>query len=218
MIKNNLKKIPGFIFDFYFPSEGKRIINKLKKQRSQYQRVLNIGGGNKKYGFRQEINLDIAPLPQVDVVADAHHLPFGKESFDLVIANVVLEHVENPAQVVKEIYRVLKKGGRVYAMVPFLQRYHPYPQDYTRWTADGIERLFRRFKTIEKGVSAGPWVSFVEFNIGLLRLISQENKFIFFLILIIFLPLLTLLRPFFLLIPKNRKHILANAFYYLGEK
>lgn len=44
-------------------------------------------------------------------VADAHHLPFDGEQFDLVIANHVLFYLEHFQDACKEICRVLKKGG-----------------------------------------------------------------------------------------------------------
>jgi len=43
------------------------------------------------------------------VVADAHQLPFPSESFDLVLASEVLEHVERPWQVAAELERVARK-------------------------------------------------------------------------------------------------------------
>lgn len=43
--------------------------------------------------------------------ADACHLPFPDESFDVVTTLDFLEHVPNPADVVKECARVLKPGG-----------------------------------------------------------------------------------------------------------
>jgi ubiquinone/menaquinone biosynthesis C-methylase UbiE len=43
--------------------------------------------------------------------ADAHALPFGERSFDRVRCERVLQHVENPAEVVAEIFRVLAPGG-----------------------------------------------------------------------------------------------------------
>jgi 2-polyprenyl-6-hydroxyphenyl methylase/3-demethylubiquinone-9 3-methyltransferase len=43
--------------------------------------------------------------------ASAYELPFSDNTFDVVCAMDLLEHVEKPAQVVKEAARVLKKGG-----------------------------------------------------------------------------------------------------------
>lgn len=48
-------------------------------------------------------------------IADAHHLPFEEESFDLVIANHVLFYLDKLPGVFEEIRRVLKTGGRLIA-------------------------------------------------------------------------------------------------------
>lgn len=45
---------------------------------------------------------------------DAHQLPFADASLDVVYGRYILEHVHNPEQVLREVYRVLKPGGRVY--------------------------------------------------------------------------------------------------------
>ena len=46
--------------------------------------------------------------------ADAHALPFGDNQFDLAFCRYVLEHVAGPTQVLREMRRVLKPGGRVF--------------------------------------------------------------------------------------------------------
>lgn len=46
--------------------------------------------------------------------ADAYSLPFPDHAFDVVTAMDFLEHVENPAQVVAEVSRILKPGGRFF--------------------------------------------------------------------------------------------------------
>lgn len=56
------------------------------------------------YGKKRYKNLKL-------ICADAHSLPFPKESFDVIICTEVLEHVENPQKVLKEIKRVLSKDG-----------------------------------------------------------------------------------------------------------
>lgn len=87
-----------------------------------------------------------------DIVGDIHQLPFADSSLDAVICLAVLEHVEEPAKAMKEIYRVLKPGGYAFIYVPFLYYYHPmknYYRDFYRFTYDGIKYLTRDFKTVE---------------------------------------------------------------------
>jgi len=52
------------------------------------------------------------------VSGDAHHLPFSDQDFDLLILADVLEHVKDPWQVMKEVSRVLKPHGLLYAAMP----------------------------------------------------------------------------------------------------
>ena len=51
-------------------------------------------------------------------VGDAHKLEFPSGSFDAVVALEVLEHVHKPPEALKEIKRVLKKGGYGIFLVP----------------------------------------------------------------------------------------------------
>lgn len=52
------------------------------------------------------------------ILADANHLPFKYESFDLVWSMGVLEHFREPYPVIEELVRVTKKGGAVLALIP----------------------------------------------------------------------------------------------------
>lgn len=70
-------------------------------------------------------------------------LPFPDASFDAVVAKDLLEHVLDPAAVVREIGRVLRPGGRVFASAPDAQRW--VWDDYTHvrpFTLTGFRRLF----------------------------------------------------------------------------
>jgi SAM-dependent methyltransferase/uncharacterized protein YbaR (Trm112 family) len=127
------------------------------------RRVLVIGGGRLGYGAEAllESGLDIVESdvylsPRVDLVCDAHHLPFADESFDGVVLQAVLEHVLDPPRVVAETHRVLRPGGLVYADTPFLQPVHEGAYDFTRWTELGHRRLFRMFEQIDRGPVLGP--------------------------------------------------------------
>lgn len=58
------------------------------------------------------------------VTGDAAQMPFEDESFDTIIMNDAMEHVDRPRPVLMECRRVLKKGGRLY--INFPPYYHPY--------------------------------------------------------------------------------------------
>ncbi|MBR9682920.1 class I SAM-dependent methyltransferase [Candidatus Woesearchaeota archaeon] len=80
------------------------------------------------------------------VHSDAHNLPFKNNSFDAVFCNTVLEHVKEPNQIIKEIKRVLKPQGKLLISIPFLQEIHSDPDDYQRYTPEGLRNLLNKHK------------------------------------------------------------------------
>src|SRR4030042_2212086 len=52
------------------------------------------------------------------VQADAQYLPFKNESFDIVLALDVIEHLPSPPYFLNEVNRVLRKGGRLILITP----------------------------------------------------------------------------------------------------
>jgi SAM-dependent methyltransferase len=70
------------------------------------------------------ITADIeSPLAKVKM--DIHKIPFPENTFDVVLCNHVLEHVDNDIQAMSEINRVLKPGGFSILQVPF---FPPIPE------------------------------------------------------------------------------------------
>ena len=70
---------------------------------------------------------------------------------DIVICQAVLEHVTHPQDVIDEMYRILKSGGRLYIYVPFIHGYHAKPgkyDDYWRFTKSGLTHLLCQFSKI----------------------------------------------------------------------
>ena len=49
--------------------------------------------------------------PIVDVRANITELPFEDNSFDMIFCNHVLEHIPDDSKAMRELFRVLKKGG-----------------------------------------------------------------------------------------------------------
>jgi predicted SAM-dependent methyltransferase len=56
--------------------------------------------------------------PIADVTADIINLPFNDNSFDVIFCNHVLEHVQDDTKAMKELFRVMKKGGMGIFQVP----------------------------------------------------------------------------------------------------
>jgi SAM-dependent methyltransferase len=111
--------------------------------------VLEIG--SKDYGNTQDfrallnvtdyVGLDLEEGPGVDIVHNLEESPLDRQ-FDLIICCSVLEHTQKPWIVAEHITQMLEKGGKLYISVPWVQRYHPYPDDYYRFSYSGIKALF----------------------------------------------------------------------------
>lgn len=130
-------------------------------------KVLIIGGGSIGHGCEPIYNnskslgidlhsLDVYVSPSINVLADAHVLPFPANYFDLVIIQAVLEHLIDPPQSVSEIYRVLDSDGIVYSEVPFMQSVHEGAFDFYRFSLSAHKHLFNNFNLISAGVHHGP--------------------------------------------------------------
>jgi SAM-dependent methyltransferase len=129
----------------------------------QRPRILVIGGGTVGGGLDglyadptvDLISFDVYASPVVQFIADGHAIPLADDSVDGVVVQAVLEHVLEPTVVAKEIHRVLRRGGIVYADSPFLFPVHEGPYDFTRFTDSGHRYLFRSFERIDSGSVAG---------------------------------------------------------------
>jgi SAM-dependent methyltransferase len=136
----------------------------LARQLRNRPRVLVVGGGTIGAGVEQlydesdvdTVGLDIYATPYVQLIADAHRIPFENRTFDAAIVQAVLEHVVDPGAVVSELRRVLRHDGLLYAETPFMQQVHEGPYDFTRFTESGHRYLFRDFVEVSSGVVAGP--------------------------------------------------------------
>lgn len=130
---------------------------------------LYIGGARQRVpGY---VNLDLIAAPGVDVRADAHALPFGDAVFTRVECDAVLEHVRDPAQVVREIERVLAPGGWAHVVTPFCHPFHEYPKDYRRFSVDGLKELAAAFEVVDAGWRTGPAATMLVFSLEFAKLL-----------------------------------------------
>ncbi len=65
------------------------------------------------------------------VQADAQNLPFLENSFDMVLGLDCLEHFEDDGEVIRQVYGILKGGGRFIVTVPaYMQLWSAHDEAY----------------------------------------------------------------------------------------
>lgn len=112
-------------------------------------KAIDLGVGESRWNYS---NLDyIGPL---------HDMPIEDEIFDAVLCTQVLEHLEWPRESVKEMYRVLKPGGKLYITVPMAQIEHQVPYDFFRYTSYGLASICKDAGFQESRITplGGLWV------------------------------------------------------------
>ena len=118
---------------------------------------LSIGGGPSRSDPRLT-NVNIGPFPNVDVVGDAHQLPYADACADAIHCEAVLEHLPDPPRAVREMHRVLKPGRKAFFSAPFLFPYHGHPHHYWNFTQTGLRHLAvaAGFRVLDAGTAVGP--------------------------------------------------------------
>jgi SAM-dependent methyltransferase len=88
---------------------------------------------------------------QIDVFYDGKHIPFEAGTFDSIFCSEVFEHVFNLDEVLRELHRVLKAGGKILVTCPFAICEHEVPNDYARYSSYGLRHLLGKhgFEVLE---------------------------------------------------------------------
>lgn len=124
--------------------------------------VLDFGCGSKPYeelftaadrytGVDIEVSGHDHSDSKVDRYYDGKTLPFRDALFDSVVCFEVFEHVFNLDEVLAEIRRVMRPGGRLLLSIPFAWHEHEVPYDFARYTSFGFRHVLEKngFEVVE---------------------------------------------------------------------
>lgn len=152
-------------------------------------KLLNLGAGpatrSAVRSFKGEVawvtGADIDPIifdnPEIDeaVLIKDGRLPLPDASFDIVVSDYVLEHVERPAAFMGEVYRVLEPGGSFFFRTPNCMHYIALASAVTpHWFHEAISNRVRRIPAD----SHAPYPTFYRMNgRGRLRRLAQDAGF-----------------------------------------
>jgi SAM-dependent methyltransferase len=112
-------------------------------------KVLDAGAGaapyRKHFGQVTYETADFAEVDkeygQLDYVCGLDRLPMPDATYDMVFCSQVLEHIPEPAAVLREIHRVLKPGGQAWLSAPLFYEEHEKPYDFYRYTQFAWRKL-----------------------------------------------------------------------------
>jgi SAM-dependent methyltransferase len=116
--------------------------------------LLDLGCGQRPYRFiydahcRRSLGADLpgAPFPRagVDIECFATDVPLESGSVDVILCSEVMQDIAEPADLVREAWRLLRPGGTLLLTTPFMVPIADGPYDHYRFTEHGLRYLLGR--------------------------------------------------------------------------
>lgn len=97
------------------------------------------------FAGRSYLGTDLHPGPGVDRVEDLRSLSFGDGEVGTALCLETLEHCDDPVTAGRELARVVAPGGVCLVSTPMLMGIHGYPNDYFRFTPEGLRSVLGGF-------------------------------------------------------------------------
>lgn len=127
-------------------------ILKFSSSLAENSTIIDIGAGQSELAMFFEndnyIGVDLGvgddewDFSQLDLNCDVQLLPIRESIADAALNLWVMEHVPAPQLMVDEMFRILKPGGKIFLIVPFVLHEHQQPYDFYRYTRYGVRHLF----------------------------------------------------------------------------
>lgn len=216
----------GFFFNPFFIIR-KGLFQAVQEAKDQMTGdLLDFGCGSKPYkhlfpvksyvGTDIEISGHDHSNENIDVFYDGKTLPFANESFDSIFSSETFEHIFNLNEILDELSRVLKPGGKMLVTVPFVWDEHEIPYDFARYTSFGLVHVFQEkgFKVLNQKKTS----SYVDtlFQMGsayLYQHVFPKNKIARIALTPFFIMPINLLGLIFgAILPKNQNFYHNNVF------
>jgi SAM-dependent methyltransferase len=140
---------PSLFHPYYFIRKG--LLHKVAQYApTLHGDLLDFGCGNKPYkplfvNVASYVGVDFEneghshKNEQIDYYYDGKTLPFDDEKFDSIFSSEVFEHIFNLDEILKELNRVLKPGGKLLLTCPFVWPEHEKPYDFARYTRFALQ-------------------------------------------------------------------------------
>ena len=122
---------------FVHPKEGRALVVGSK---------VYPGRQDRRHLYPNAVGIDLEGGQGVDVVGNLEEGNPGIGTFAHVDCVSVLEHSRKPWKLAEGIEDVLEPGGTLLLSVPFVWRFHGYPNHYWNFTSEGVKVLFPRIK------------------------------------------------------------------------
>lgn len=155
MIKKISKEFnPSLSSPYYFIRT--LLLKKIKQYSNELEgKLLDFGCGTKPYkslfshvSSYTGIDYENPGHPhineQIDIFYDGKKLPFNNNEFESIFSSEVFEHVFNLEEILPELNRVLKPGGKILITCPFVWNEHEVPHDYARYTQFALKNLLEK--------------------------------------------------------------------------
>lgn len=110
--------------------------------------VLDAGSGHSpyrdffahaRYQATDFCKVEGSPYAKIDYVCDLASIPVDNNRYDLIICTQVLEHINDPQIILRELYRSLKPGRELWISAPLYFNEHQIPYDFYRFTQFGFK-------------------------------------------------------------------------------
>ena len=216
-------RLPGFLrrHVLHFEASIQDRLEAFARSLSAGTRVLDAGAGEGPYAalFRAHrycgVDLGVGDARWnyrgLDAVADLAALPFPADCFGAAIHIVTLEHMREPASVLREMARTMAPSGVLFLVAPHEWEVHQAPHDYFRYTRHGLEYLLGKagFAQIEIEPVGGYFRLLARRLLNGLQFFTGGMKWLCFLPAAVFLVPPALVLPFLDFLDRDRNFTLG---------